>query len=223
VLTVLYLHASAPFGGASKSLCELLQGMPAGSVRAIVLCPPGTAARQFTRAGAQVITSTGVPKWDHTRFGFYRGWRWLLLLRELAAVLPTWWALRRIRMKLGRVDVVHANDITVLLAGMLAARMLAAPLVVHVRSLQNDDAALRRTRWLARLLGRAGARVIAIDETVRRTLPHGVEVFVLHNGLRLVESARVDRRADCAPRVFRVAIVGVLLRLKGCGGLRPSF
>lgn len=76
-------------------------------------------------------SSRGVPKWDHTRCGFYRGVRWLLLLRELFYVLPVWSAVRRVRREVERVDVVHANDITVLTAGAFAARKL----VVHVRSL----------------------------------------------------------------------------------------
>ena len=146
-LTVLYIHASAAFGGASKSLCELLQAIPAGCVKAIVLCPPGSAAERFRRAGAQVVGAWGIPKWDHTRYGFYRGIRWLLLLREWLFAVPTWMALVRVRKLIGRVDLIHANDITVLLAGAAAGRLFRAPLVVHVRSLQNDDVRLRRTRW----------------------------------------------------------------------------
>jgi glycosyltransferase involved in cell wall biosynthesis len=214
-LTVLYIHASAPFGGASKSLCELLQAMPADSVNAVVLCPPGSAAERFRRAGAQVVTSRGVPQWDHTRYGSYRRMRWLLLLRELFFVLPMWLALLRVRKRIDRVDVVHANDITVLLVGALAARLLEAPLVVHVRSLQNDNAALWRTRWQNRLLQRMNANVIAIDETVRRTIPRWMDVSVIHNGLRVRENAPQEPRSDSEPRPFRAAIVGVLLRLKG--------
>ena len=214
-LTILYVHASGAFGGASKSLCELLQAMPDGCVKAVVLCPPGSAAQQFRRAGAQVIACRGVPKWDHTRYGFYRGVRWLLLLRELFFVVPVWLALRRVRVVAERVDVVHANDITVLLTGALAACRLGAPLVMHVRSLQNDDPALRRTRWQSCMLQRASAKVIAIDESVRRTLPPSLDVTVLHNGLRAVDRASLDETSGIKSRPFRVAIVGVLLRLKG--------
>jgi glycosyltransferase involved in cell wall biosynthesis len=213
-LRVLYIHATASFGGASKSLCELLQAMPVESVDPIVLCPPGTAADQFRRAGLHVVTARGVPKWDHTRFGFYRGLRWLLLLRELAYLLPTWNALRRLRRSRVGIDVIHVNDITVLLMGALARRMLGAPLVVHARSLQNDDASLWRTRLQNRLLRSTQARVIAIDETVRRTLDRSQPVAVVHNGLRRRDVSR-PRAADEPGRPFRVAIIGVLLRLKG--------
>jgi glycosyltransferase involved in cell wall biosynthesis len=212
-ITVLYLHATAVFGGASKSLCELLQAMPAGGVDPIVLCPPGSAADQFRRAGLRVVTTRGVSKWDHTRYGFYRGLRWLLLMRELMYVLSTWLALSRLRRSGMRIDLVHVNDVTVLLAGALARRMLATPLVVHVRSLQNDDLNLRRTRWQNSLLRSTAARIVAIDETVRRTLPGWLDVNVVHNGLRKVASEPPVAAAERRP--FRVAIVGVLLRQKG--------
>jgi glycosyltransferase involved in cell wall biosynthesis len=210
----LYIHATAAFGGASKSLCELLQAFPAGRVEAVVLCPPGTAAERFRLAGARVVLVRGIPKWDHTRYGFYRGVRWLLLLRELLAVLPMLFGIARVRRLVQNVDLVHANDITVLLTGALAARVLHAPLVVHARSLQNDNLELRRTRWQAQLVERTGAHVVAIDETVRRTLPASMHVSVVHNGLRVRKAGSLDQSAS-APRPFRVAIVGVLLRLKG--------
>jgi glycosyltransferase involved in cell wall biosynthesis len=214
-LTVLYIHASASFGGASKSLCELLQAMPAGSVRPIVVCPSGSAADRFRLAGAQLSIARGVSKWDHTRYGFYRGVRWLLLFRELLFAVPAWLALTRLRRQISHVDLIHANDITVLLAAATAARSFHAPLVVHVRSLQNDNPRLWRTRLQNWLLRRTNAHVVAIDETVRRTLPSSMPISVVHNGLRVRRDNATPDRLTSGPRPFRVAIVGVLLRLKG--------
>lgn len=213
-LTVLYIHPAAAFGGASKSLCEMLQALPPGLVRAVVICPRGSAEQQFRRAGAQVILVRGVPQWDHTRYGYYRGLRWLLLLREIFFVLPVWRAIARARKVAGHIDLVHANDITVGTVGAVAARNLAVPLIVHVRSLQNADLKLLRTRWQNRLLERNDAHLIVIDETVRRTVPELRNVTVIHNGLRVREHAGSPTPAS-VPRRFRVAIIGVLLRLKG--------
>lgn len=191
----------------------MLQALPPGRVRAVVVCAPGSAEQQFRRAGAEVVLARGVPKWDHTRYGFYRGLRWLLLLRELFYVVPAWRAIARVRRVIGHVDLVHANDITIASIGVFAARKLGVPLVVHVRSLQNDDAGLARTRWQNRLLQRNGARLIAIDETVRRTVPDLSDVTVIHNGLRVAGERAAKRQPGSRP--FRVAIIGVLLRLKG--------
>ncbi len=214
-LTVLYIHPAAAFGGASKSLCEMLQALPAGCVRAVVICAQGTAEQQFRRAGAEVVLTRGMPKWDHTRYGFYRGLRWLLLLREIFYVIPVWRAIARVRKQVGQIDVVHANDIPVGAVGAFAARKLQAPLVVHVRSLQNADSRLRRTRWQNRLLERNEAHLIAIDETVRGTIPDLRNVTVIHNGLRMPNKAPSPKQASAGSRPFRVAIIGVLLRLKG--------
>ena len=209
-ISVLFLHASGAFGGASKSLCELLAGMPADSVDAVILCPHGSAAAQFRRTGARVEAISGVPKWDHTRFSYYRGLRWLLLLREAAYFATAWLAVRRLRRQI-EVDLVHANDITLLPFAERVAELFGVPLIVHARSLQNDTPGLRRTRWRTAGLLRSKARVIAIDETVRRSLPAEVAVQVIHNGLRIPPQAALPPAA----RKFRVAIIGVLLRLKG--------
>jgi hypothetical protein len=151
-LKVLYIHATATFGGASKSLCEMLQSVTPGQIDATVLCPQGSAAERFRLAGVRVVADWGIPKWDHTPYGYYRPARWLVLLREFVCVPSFLLGLERLHKFLGQVDLVHANDITVLLDGMFATDRLRGKLVVHASSLQNDDTRLRRTHWQARLL-----------------------------------------------------------------------
>jgi glycosyltransferase involved in cell wall biosynthesis len=210
-LRILYLHPFGAYGGATKSLAEMVAALPAGCVQGVALAPPGVAARSLATAGLEVLPVRGIAQWDDTRFGHYRGLRWLILLRELAYLPGTLLALRRAAAH-GPFDLIHCNEVTALLAGILAKKRLCAPLLVHVRSLQRGDDGGPVSAWLIRLLRRHADAVIAIDEAVRRTLPADLPVRIVYNGMS-VPAELPPKLDDSGP--FRVAIVGVLHRAKG--------
>jgi len=209
ILKVLYVHPSAAFGGASKSLVETYSAFASNSVEGAVLCPPGSAARAFTEAGMEHFEVNGLAQWDNTRYGHYRGTRWLILLRELYLLPQTWLALRKV-LSNHRFDIVHLNEVTLLPWAHVIRRWANVPVVVHVRSLQRGTASDRRIRWFNRALAHDVDQVVAIDETVMRTLPRGIASSVIHNSLSVRASPPQQGR-----KTFRVAIVGVLLKLKG--------
>jgi glycosyltransferase involved in cell wall biosynthesis len=151
----------------------------------------------------------GLSQLDNTRYGHYRGLRWMILLRELVYLPSSLFALWCVKRE-DEHHLVHLNDMTLLPLGMLAKMWLGVPLVVHVRSLQADVAAGAMSRIVHGLLVKHADAVIAIDETVRRTLPADLAVDVVHNGL-----AVNIRPALKVNGVFRVGIVGLLLKLKG--------
>ena len=210
MLRVLYLHPFAAYGGATKSLAEMVAALPTGSINGVALAPPGVAARSLGDAGLEVLQVRGIAQWDDTRFGHYRGARWLILLRELAHWPGTLLALRRAADR-GPYDLIHCNEVTALLAGVLAKWLLRAPLLVHVRSLQRGGGGGRISAWLQRLLRTRADAVVAIDEAVRRTLPADLAVHVIHNGMKV--PAELPPRASVGP--FCVGIIGVLHRSKG--------
>jgi glycosyltransferase involved in cell wall biosynthesis len=209
-LRVLYLHPVTKFGGASKSLIELWKVLRTRDVTGVVVCPRGSAAAQFAAHGMQVQPCLGLPQFDNSRYGAYRGARWLVVLRELLLWPVGLLALRRAR-RLGSFSAIHVNEIQLLPLGLIARRWLRAPLLVHVRSLQRAPDDGLRTRIVNRWLARADA-VIAIDNTVRRTLPRTLAVEVVHNGVVVKPE---PREARVRPGPFRVAMVGMLIAAKG--------
>lgn len=206
-MKVLLLHPAASFGGASKSLCEFAAKVVSPAIELHVICPPGRAADAFASVGMRVRPVRGLSQFDNTRYGHYRGARWLVILRELALLpysLGALWCARRDR----GFDLIHVNEITLLPLGLLSKKLLNIPLVVHVRSLQRRDGAI--SAWIATRLNRDVDAVIAIDEMVKLTLPSKVDVHVIHNGLALDKL-----QTEGTPHIFRVGIVGLLLKLKG--------
>lgn len=186
--------------------------MPSGAIEGVVLAPPGVASESLHRVGLTVLPVRGLSQWDDTRFGHYRGARWLILLRELAYWPGSLLALRR-AARHGPYDLIHCNEITALLLGFMAKRMLGTPLLVHVRSLQRDGGDSSVTAWLQGLLRRHADAVVAIDEAVRRTLPASLPVEIIHNGMKL--PAEMPARSHSPARPFCVGIIGVLHRSKG--------
>lgn len=208
-LRVLYIHPFAIFGGATKSLVEMFSALPPGQIEGTVIAP--SAAREaLTEVGLRILPVRGIAQWDDTRFGHYRGWRWLILLRELGYWPFTLIGILRAR-RCGTYDVIHCNEVTALLAGVIAKRILRVPLIVHVRSLQRATPVSWVSRWLRRLLREHADAIVAIDEAVRRTLPRDLTVHIVHNGMAAPE-AMPPLPAGDRPQV---AIIGVLHRSKG--------
>ncbi len=211
LLRVLFLHPFGAYGGATKSLAEMFSALPKGAVQGIALAPPGVAAQSLAAAGLEVISVRGIAQWDDTRFGHYRGLRWLILMRELWYWPRTIFAIFK-ALRCGPFDLIHCNEITALLPSLVAKRYAKAPLVVHVRSLQRGSNGSYISAWLLGKLSRADA-VVAIDEAVRRTLPSDLPVTIIHNGMRA--PSELPPGDPVATRLFCVGIIGVLHRSKG--------
>jgi glycosyltransferase involved in cell wall biosynthesis len=218
-LRVLYLHMIGPFGGASRSLFEAVGAFPAGAVQPLFVTQRGSVTRFFSRLG-EVVEARGMSQFDDTRYSRYRGMRWLVLLRELAYLPFTVAALAKAKRRWQRVDLIHLNEFTGLVPLLIARRLFGAPALVHVRSVAATDTASRRTRWVQRTLRHDARAVVAIDETVRESLPVDLEVDVIHNAFSPQAASGVDpaleaRLQALRPESFKVGFVGNLLRVKG--------
>ncbi|MBS1604121.1 MAG: glycosyltransferase family 4 protein [Bacteroidetes bacterium] len=184
-MKVLFVNHYGAFGGAQRSMVEMLDSFPPGVVQPVIVSPKGKSTLVFQRSGIPVYTIGGVSKFDHTLYGYYRGIRWLILLREFFYAFPTLWFFISKRKALKDVDLVHINEITCLLPMVLAKRILKKPVVVHARAVLNSDKRLWRTGFIAKLLDRYADSIIAIDMTVARSIPTQKNLTVVHNGLRL--------------------------------------
>lgn len=214
-ISVLYVHHAGAFGGASCSLLELIEGFPSGSVTPHLVTQRGNIVPTFAARGVEIIDTAGISRFDHTRYGHYRGKRWLLLLREAFYLPFTLFALARARLRWKDIGIVHVNELISLAAIVMAKALFRCPVVVHVRSVQQDPDGSWRAALVRRVLERWADAVIAIDETVRRSLPPGIAAEVIHNGFTPRETEARRRATDDRNLPLRVAMVGNLLPLKG--------
>jgi glycosyltransferase involved in cell wall biosynthesis len=196
----------------------VVRALPAGEVEPLFIAPRGSVHGFLSRLG-EAIEARGISQFDNTRYGYYRGLRWLVAIRELAFVPSTIVALLRAYRRWKTVDLIHVNEITGVLPWLIAGRLFNAPVVVHVRSVVRNDTGSFRTRWINRLLRNKANAVIAIDETVRASLPQELPVDVIHNAFSLDSADIADssfaHKLRLKPRSFKVGFVGNLLRVKG--------
>lgn len=221
-IPVLYVHPCGVFGGASRSLLEMINAFPKGRIRPYVITPRGNAEDYFREIGGMVMSVRGISQFDNTRYGHYRGMRWLVLLRELYYLLPTMYALWRASKEWPKFKIIHLNEITMPVPLFLAARLYPnAKIVVHVRSVQETRSNLRRNllNWLFK---KYAYRLVPIDSTVAKSLARDLDVEIVLNGSTLANDREsealepVDRLpANFHERPLRVASVGNLLPMKG--------
>lgn len=220
-IDVLYIDGVGPFGGASRSLFEMLGAGNRGRFRRLFLVQRGTASGYYRQVGDEFVSTRGITRFDNTQFSHYRGVRWLVLIRELLYVPFTIAALIRARLKWPSVDVVHANEVLEIGPAILASLLYRAPLVVHVRSPQRRDPKSLRTRLLHALLRRFATRIVAIDEGNRARLPADLDIKVIHNSFTPRPAQNPDAKLRellthlSATDALRIGFVGNLHASKG--------
>lgn len=219
MIRVLYVHHAGVFGGASRSLLEMINAFPEGAVQPYVIVQKGGVAELLQKMGIPHIKTRGVSQFDNTQYGYYRGARWLLLLREFAYAPLTLLALLRAKRMWSQIDVIHVNEVTMLLPIVLAKLIFRKPVVVHIRSVQRMKGGF--SAWLVKcVLKNFSDCRIAIDDTVKASAAGLVDV-VIHNGFALRDSVGDDDAGDETPLAdlpkasIKVAMVGNVLPFKG--------
>ena len=210
-LKILYIHHAADFGGASRSLMELLLAFPEGHVNSIVMCPKGQFFNILRNYKINVFPVLGISQFDNTLYSHYRGFRWFILLRELTYLIPTIFALVKIKFRIKNIDIIHLNEITLSPVALIAKIIFSCPIVVHVRSLQLNKPSLRNF-FLGIILRGCVTKFICIDETVGNSLTKEFNRVIIHNGFTSLKIAHEKQ----AKEIFRVAMVGAFQRSKGC-------
>jgi glycosyltransferase involved in cell wall biosynthesis len=220
LVKVLYLDSDGPLGGASRSLFEVVRPLSAGAVDPYFVAVQGTALDFYSQIAKDVVVTRGLTKFDNTRYSYYRGVRWLILIREVFYFPFTVLALLRARMRWKTVDIIHINEVLCIIPGLIARWLFGVALVVHVRSPTRMDDNSVRCRWLFERLRKNAAAIIAINETTRATLPASLNVDVIQNSFTPKKLAEPDQAMQAKldalrPTSLKVGFVGNLHHSKG--------
>jgi glycosyltransferase involved in cell wall biosynthesis len=205
------------------SLVQLLNQM-IEKVQPVVLTPRGSASEFFRKSGFFAVHEVmALCQFDHTRYGRYRGFRWLLVLRELVMLPYTYFAVKAFAAKHRDIELIHLNEITGIIVAVLLKIFSRKPLIVHIRAHLGEQTRGIRSRFLWKILfNHYVDQIICIDETVRSSIPQDTEIPIttIHNALDL-RSAQIaipmplpDLMINPS-NLMRVAIIGSLLPVKG--------
>jgi glycosyltransferase involved in cell wall biosynthesis len=178
-IPVLFVHHRPQLGGAPSSLAELIRHLDA-RFEPHVLAPDGAAAELFESVGARVHRGS-VPIFSHGWDNPYKGLRWLVLGRELAALKGHTQQLSALIRKYD-FPIVHLND-SPLLASARVAHRHGAKVIWHLRSALAGDGRDSRSRAVLKLMQRWGDAAIAIDEDVAARFHFDLPVTIVHNSV----------------------------------------
>ena len=220
-IRVLILHPIGTYGGASKSIYELVKAVPSKKINFYFLTQKGNVEQYFEKVGT-VISSPGLIQFSDTKYGFYRGVRWFILIRELYYFMFTIWALIKLRINTD-IDIIHLNEITGLPTLILAKLFFKIPTIVHVRSLARNDLNSKRSKFILWYLKNQCDKIIAIDENVKSSLSPDLKIEIIYNILntkiikkRIVKSTNNDE-------ILKIGFVGSLHRAKGVLEIAKAF
>jgi glycosyltransferase involved in cell wall biosynthesis len=219
-MRVLYIDGVGPFGGASRSLYEVVRALPAGSVEPYFLAARGTALTFYQELAKDSVGTVGLTRLDNTLYGWYRGVRWLVLGREIWHIPFMIAAFIEAKRRWSKIDLVHVNEVTEILPGLIAGYLFNAPVVLHVRSLVRKDEKSLRCRWFNHMMRNKMSAVIAIDQNVRASIPDDVPVEVINNSFTptrpAVPDTNIVKRIEALPpATLTVGFVGSLFVVKG--------
>lgn len=191
MLRVLIIDGVGMFGGASRSLFESMRAFPEPIDR-VFFVQRGSANAYYRPYGSDMIAVRGITRFDNSRASHYRGARWIVLAREIAYLPWTLFGLLEAKLRWKSVDLIHVNEVTEILPGIIAKILFRVPMIVHVRSLIWTDRTKFRVRFLDYLMQRFADAVVAIDEDNRVRLNPELKAEVIHNSLDYVNMPKSD-------------------------------
>ena len=227
-MNVLYIHVVGPWGGSSRSLYETIKNFPDKSVNPYFLTVKGTSEFFFRNISKNLISVKGLSRFDNTQYSFYRGFRWLVVLRELYYLPLTILSIYRSKKKFKKIDIIHINDFVAIFPLVLAKVIFKVPIVVHVRSVSRLNFKSFRTRLITRILKSFANQIICIDETVKESLDSKLESIVIHNSF--TKSNVIDNDINLAQKIsqldskiFKIGFIGSMHKSKGILELFEAF
>ena len=186
-ISVLYIHHCGVFGGASKSLLNMIKGFSKGAVRAYIITPNGSAATKFEEAGIPTIRARGISAWGLGKVNRPYGLNYLLIFREIYFSISTLKAILKAKKKWPDINLVHINEFPLNLVTIFCKIIFTnKPLIVHARSQQIEKTKAKLYFSIISFIHkRCTDVIIAIDKAVKVTLPEDLKTKTIYNGVLL--------------------------------------
>ena len=224
-IKVLYIDCVGQFGGATRSLGEVITPLiTKKSIKPYFLVPHGSSAKFYKKFTKNIYCCRGLTRFYNSRTSYYRGFRWLILFREFYNLIYTFTSVLHCLKKFKNIDLIHINEIHDLPTGLIAKYFLKIPLIVHLRNSQRDSTKSFRVRILHLILTNYVDQIIAIDQNTRSLLPKYFNIEIINNSYNPDKSTvpLIDRNKYPDKKLF-VGFVGNILKSKGVLDLVKAF
>jgi glycosyltransferase involved in cell wall biosynthesis len=221
-MNVLYIDGVGAWGGASRSLYEALNNLNDDSINKYFIIVRGTVVKKYNVLSKDTIICYGLTRFDNTQYSYYRGVRWIVLLREIFHLPFTFYGLFKAWYKWrDKIDLIHVNEITEIVPLLIAKFFFKKPIVCHVRSVARLNQLSFRSKLINFCLTKYVEIIIAIDENVKSSLNiNSNKIITIHNSFTPNNNLDIDialrkKIEQLKNEVFKLGFVGNLLFSKG--------
>lgn len=213
-MRILYLDGVGMFGGACRSLYENLKFISKEKVNIFFIIQNGEIRKYYDKFSKNIITSIGLTRFDNTEYSYYRGLRWLVILREIFYIPFTIFAMIRAKISWGKIDIIHVNEITEIFSLFIAKIFFRkSKVIIHCRSIYRQNKNSLRNRIISHLINKHVDILIAIDNNVKESLPEFSSTFVINNSFYMTDD--FDQSYYKKSNILNIGYMGSISEMKG--------
>lgn len=204
------IHNHKNFSGAARSLGENIIRLKK-KVEFIIICPKGTSSKFFKSLNVKVIEIKFVPRFNHFEIGFYKGLRWLILLRELVAFVYFTLFLIKLKKNYSIIERIHLNELELIIVAPLIKFFFNSIISSHLRSPLETNKGKKRYNFLKYLCKIYLKNIISIDNDCYKTSPLKNITKVIYNGINLKNiNIKNNKR-----KILTFGFIGNFIKRKG--------
>ena len=210
-MKILYFNHVKILAGSSRSLLEILKSIQDTKIKTFVISPKGIFSDEVKNLNIPFMPILGVAQFNNSQYSYYRGFRWLTLLREILLIPFLIVTILRIKINWGNFDIIHLNEITMLpIVFILKFFFKKTKIIVSVRSVQSTKRNLR-LKFLEILAKNYVNKFIAIDKNVLNSLSDKFDKISVNNIYPASNKNYIIKKN----KNFTVAMVGLIQKCKG--------
>ncbi len=204
------IHNHKNFSGAARSLGETITFLKK-KIDFVVICPKGTSSRFFKSLDVSVIEIKLVPRFNHFEIGYYKSWRWLLLIREVFAIFYFFFFLIYLKLKFIKISYFHLNEIELSIISPLLKFFFETKVTCHLRSPLEMKKGKLRYKFLKKICENYLDKIISIDNDCFKTSPNKKNSVIIYNGINKKNvNAKSKKR-----KTITFGFVGNFIKRKG--------
>ena len=204
------IHNHKNFSGAARSLGENIIRLKK-KVEFIIICPKGTSSKFFKSLNVKVIEIKFVPRFNHFEIGFYKGLRWLILLRELVAFVYFTLFLIKLKKNYSIIERIHLNELELIIVAPLIKFFFNSIISSHLRSPLETNKGKKRYDFLKYLCKIYLKNIISIDNDCYKTSPLKNITKIIYNGINLKNiNIKNNKR-----KILTFGFIGNFIKRKG--------
>ena len=164
---ILIIHHRSQYGGAPRSLIENLNILKKyKNLEIDIICPYGDVYNKIKKIGYRPIGTQGVPIFDNSNFGYYKNFRWLILLREVYFLFCFILTINYIKKT---YDIIHLNEILCFPVLSILKKKFNCKIFIHQRTKLKKINSIR-IKWMNNILNKYVHKIISIDKECQKTL-----------------------------------------------------